>query len=128
MFMHRGIGASEGGRLNLVLAVTLCSITTFAAAADIKEVIGRCESCHGPGGESQHDGVPSLAGRDERYIIEAIDEFYFFERHCPTRKDRDEELDPDDMCVIASELAEEEIAELARYFASRKAASEDRAR
>lgn len=81
---------------------------------------GLCESCHGPGGVSQREDVPGLAGRPAEELMGEIERFYFYERHCP-----DVPLDPADrqegnmsMCDVTGQMNKAEAMALARYFES----------
>ncbi len=92
---------------------------------DIDALVAGCERCHGPGGVSGRQDVPSLAGSAEDRIVAALDAFYFYERHCPAvEAPAGDGLEANDMCGIASWLSEEEIQAVARYFAHRPGPSE----
>ncbi|MEJ8568051.1 c-type cytochrome [Elongatibacter sediminis] len=90
---------------------------------DLPALIERCEACHGPGGVSSREEVPSLAGTPAERIIASLEAFYFYERHCPTVQpdESGSHSGPDNMCSVASTLADDEAAALARYFAGRGA-------
>lgn len=88
---------------------------------DLPALIAECESCHGPGGVSDQPDIPSLAGKSVGYIQESIDQFYFYERHCPTttyRHGEHEYSPPMNMCSIASGLSDEEVLALGEYFSA----------
>jgi cytochrome c553 len=92
--------------LTLVLA-TLMSLP--ADAADLaagKEKAVLCASCHGEGGISQTENVPSLAGQPDQFIQWQL--VYF---RSGTRKS---EL----MQPIVEQLSNEDIRNLGAYFAS----------
>jgi sulfide dehydrogenase cytochrome subunit len=101
----------------MILSVTLAS---GAAAADLSEVVNECEACHGPGGVSSEEDVPSLAGKSVNYLREVLDQFYYYERHCKTTTYRhgDRAKTPMTMCNVANSLSEDEKQALAEYFAS----------
>lgn len=86
----------------------------------LQSLIAECEACHGPGGASTETDVPSLAGQSPTYLRELLDQFYYYERHCPTTTYRhgDRPKTPLNMCSVANTLSEEDKAALARYFAS----------
>jgi len=91
---------------------------------DVAAVIEECESCHGPGGVSDQEDIPSLAGLPVEDIQASLDEFYFYERHCPTttyRHGEHEYSPPMNMCSIASGLSDEEVLALAEYFSAQPA-------
>jgi len=113
--------------LLFVLSLTFAASTVYAvedevtAATDISSLIKVCEGCHGSSGVSTEPDIPSLAGKSIKHIQEAMDQFYFYERHCPTTTYRHGEHDarpPMNMCSIASSLSDEEILELGEYFSS----------
>jgi cytochrome subunit of sulfide dehydrogenase len=94
---------------------------------DLPALIQECESCHGPKGVSTDVDIPSLAGLSAQHIQQAMDQFYFYERHCPTttyRHGEHESSPPLNMCSIASGLGDEEVLALAEYFAAPPAVSE----
>jgi cytochrome c553 len=89
-------------------------------AIDLQTLIEQCEGCHGPNGESTREDIPGLAGQDEAKIEESIAQFYYYERHCPTKVPEYDghEGNPMDMCAVANSLSTAEIQALAHYFAS----------
>lgn len=77
-----------------------------------------CEGCHGEGGVSQRQDVPTLANRDSDELFAEIERFYFYERRCP-----DVPMDEADaarghmsMCDITSQINKQEGEALAEYF------------
>lgn len=91
-----------------------------AAAQDLQELIAECESCHGPGGVSTEADVPSLAGKGAAYLREVLDQFYYYERHCPTTTYRhgDRPKTPLNMCNVANTLSDADKQALADYFSN----------
>jgi len=65
-----------------------------------------CASCHGPEGNSQNDLWPNLAGQQERYLMKQLRDFREGARSDPL------------MAPMAKPLTDEDIADLAAYFAS----------
>ncbi len=104
-----------------LLALALCAIATTAWAqpvVDLDKIVPECESCHGPGGKSDTDGIPTLAGRDADALIEMMMQFRFYERHCP-------EVDPPhggadastmSMCDVTGRLNKYEMEAVAKHF------------
>ncbi len=92
-----------------------------AASQDIQALISECEACHGPGGASVEDDVPSLAGMDAVELLEALDGFQSYGRHCTTTTYRsgDRPRTPLNMCNVAGALSERERQQLAEYFEAR---------
>jgi len=109
--------------LKFMLSLLLCSVAPIAAAQDIQERAAECESCHGPGGVSTEDDVPSLAGKSVAYLREVLDQFYKYERHCSTTTYRhgDRPKTPMNMCNVANSLSEAEKQALAEHFANASA-------
>lgn len=89
-------------------------------AVDLPALIKKCEGCHGPNGNSTRDDIPKLAGKPVEQIEESITQFYYYERHCPTKTPEydGQKGNPLDMCAIANSLSKVEIQALAKYFAS----------
>ena len=64
-----------------------------------------CQGCHGPDGNSMVPQFPKLAGQGEKYIIKQLQEFKAGDRNNAT------------MAPFAAGLSEEDMADLAAYFA-----------
>jgi sulfide dehydrogenase cytochrome subunit len=103
-----------------VLVLLGLALASSALAQDAPELVSECEACHGPGGVSSEEDVPSLAGKSVNYLREVLDQFYYYERHCKTTTYRhgDRAKTPMSMCNVANSLSEEEKQALAEYFAS----------
>ena len=101
----------------LLIVACLCA-GERACGEDLQALVDECEACHGPGGVSSEPDVPSLAGREAAYIIEAMEQFYYYERHCPTTTYRhgDRPKTPLNMCNVANTLSDEEKQALAEHF------------
>lgn len=91
-----------------------------AAESDPAALVAECEACHGPGGVSAEDDVPSLAGMSRADLVEAIEAFYFYERHCSntTYRSDDRPKTPMNMCNVANTLSTEDREALADYFSA----------
>ena len=88
-------------------------------AVDLDALVAECESCHGPKGVSDQDDIPTLAGQDAEKLLASLEQFYYYERHCPTTTYRhgDKPKTPLNMCNIAGSLGDEEKQALVDYFA-----------
>ena len=118
------------------LAGTLLAVACLPALAELESLPGDvnmpvsskqfamlsdlCEGCHGPGGQSEREEVPSLVGRPADELMAEIERFYFYERHCP-----DVPVDPThrqegnmSMCDVTGQMNKAEAMALARYFES----------
>lgn len=107
----------KASRIALALGLLLAGP---AAAGDLQKLIAECESCHGPGGVSTEADVPSLAGKSSAYLREVLEQFYYYERHCPTTTYRhgDHPKTPLNMCSVANSLSAEDKQALADYFSN----------
>ena len=103
----------------LIMAMFLLFPGLLAAEPDTAAIIAECEACHGPGGQSAEEDVPGLAGMQESELVAAIEEFYFYERHCTTTTYRsgDRPKTPMTMCNVANTLSEDDRNAIAAYFA-----------
>lgn len=100
----------------LTLALLLCAAPVLAG--DVRELVGECESCHGPGGVPAESDVPPLAGMPVENLFAALEEFALDERHCTTTTYRsgDRPKTPVNMCHIAGKLSDEDRQAVADYF------------
>ena len=107
--------------IRLFFVLTALTVTGTLGAQDVQDLVAECESCHGPGGVSSEEDVPSLAGRSVTYLREMLDQFYYYERHCTTTTYRsgDRPKTPMNMCNVANALSEEDKQALAVYFSNR---------
>jgi cytochrome c553 len=97
----------------LVLAAGLCG-TGAQAAGDAAAGQARaraCQTCHGTNGIASMPNVPSLAAQNEQYLLKALGDY-----KSGARKD-------DMMSLIAQPLSDEDVANLAAYYAGLGAAA-----
>jgi cytochrome c553 len=104
--------------IRYLLIVACCFAGERACGEELQALVEECEACHGPGGVSSEPDVPSLAGREAAYITAAIEQFYYYERHCPTTTYRhgDRPKTPLNMCNVANTLNDAQKQALAEYF------------
>jgi cytochrome c553 len=69
-----------------------------------------CTACHGPGGNSANPEWPKLAGQSARFIAEQLHQFKTGKRQNPL------------MTAQAAPLSDDDIKDLAAYFAAQPAA------
>jgi cytochrome c553 len=100
-------------RLGLVLWLVCClspltlPLSAFAQNADSgKAKAGMCATCHGPTGLSQLPNAPHLAGQPAIYIVEQMKNY------------RSGKRPHEVMAVIAKPLTDQEIDDLAAWYAS----------
>jgi cytochrome c553 len=80
------------------------SLAGDAAAGKAKSAT--CAGCHGPAGISMNDMWPNLAGQKEGYLVAQIKAFRDGQRSNPM------------MAPMVAALSDEDIADLAAYYAS----------
>jgi cytochrome c553 len=76
------------------------------AAAGREKADQVCATCHGVDGVAQIPNAPNLAGQPEIYLLESLDAYR-------TGK-RQHEM----MTVVAKDLSDEDVADLAAWYAS----------
>ncbi len=96
-------------------------ILASPASADVMDDIEDCDDCHGKDGVSTESDVPTIAGISAFILEEYMFEYRDEGRICRESKYRsgDTEKPPTDMCVVAKELSEDEIPEIAEYYAGK---------
>lgn len=96
----------------LVLALAALLAAPAALAADLeagrKKAAEVCAACHGPDGNSPSPDFPRLAGQHEDYLVKALRDYKTGARKDPV------------MAGFANALSQEEIENLAAYFASQR--------
>lgn len=93
----------------VALAAALSSTGAFPADADAgRQKATACAVCHGPLGLSMRPDAPSLAGQPEIYLVAQLRAYRSGARH--------HEI----MNVIAKPLSDDDIVQLAAWYASIK--------
>jgi len=103
----------------LFVLIALASIAEMSVAADVKgdvnaakNKVAMCVGCHGiPGYKASFPEVyrvPMLGGQSEKYIAAALNAYKKGERKHPT------------MVGIAAGLSDQDIADVAAYYAQQK--------
>lgn len=89
-----------------------------ALAVDIENLRAECDSCHGPGGNSPHFDIPTIAGQTPEFLSKTLRAYRNWDRPCVKTGYRagDTSRPKIDMCRIAAGLAPEEEAALAEYY------------
>lgn len=95
----------------LVLALPMPTLAQDAAAG--KEKAQVCAACHGPEGNSTVPQYPILAGQTARYLYLQLKDFNNGRRKDPV------------MSPMAANLSKKDMFDLAAYFASQKATSQN---
>lgn len=101
-------------RLGLAIGVAvlfaIAAASTPGRAADVangrKIAAVKCQMCHGLDGQAKLPEAPNLSGQVEQYLLEQMKAF-----HDGVRKN-------DMMSLVAQTLSDNEIADLAAYYAA----------
>lgn len=88
------------------------------AGADISELLTQCQDCHGPGGVSSYDDVPTIAGQKASFIEKSLRSYQVWGRPCVKSEYRfgDTARPRTDMCQIAEGLTIEDITALSQHY------------
>jgi len=97
----------------LCIALAWPAGAALAAPSTGAQLASACTACHGTNGDSQGE-VPDLAGSDEDEFVEHMNDF----KNDQYNNDNGEIRPPTIMNRIAPGYDADEIAALARYFAS----------
>jgi cytochrome c553 len=101
-------------------AAALLLGTTPVPAADSPPQAATCVACHGTEAPSPLDGVPTIHGLPQLVIENALYDFRATIRPCRKPGCGDPDICPElDFCNIVADLADEDIAVLAEWYASR---------
>ena len=90
----------------VAIAITSMSVAQADPAAAAQKAKTLCAGCHGPEGISVNPLWPNIAGQKEQYLVKALKEYRDGVR-----------LDPN-MAAMAQGLGDQEIEDLAAYYAS----------
>ena len=91
------------------LGIPLIAAQTTVVAADAqagRQKIVTCQACHGLDGLSKNPEAPNLAGQVESYMVKSLRDYRSGERR------------HEDMNIVAKDLTDEDIADVAAYYAS----------
>ncbi len=92
--------------LGIVLA---CLVPVSSNAADARagrQKITTCQACHGLDGLSKNPEAPNLAGQIQGYLLKSLKEY------------RSGERKNESMNIVAKDLSDEDMADIAAYYAS----------
>ena len=106
------------------LRVVFCTVLLHfsLANAEVTDIADQCDECHGADGVSTESDVPSVAGVSPFIIEEYMLEFRDEARICRESKYRSGDLERPvtDMCVIAKDMSEGDITEIAEHYGSKE--------
>ena len=106
----------------LCMGATLATLPLAAVrAADVADLVASCADCHGPDGASSEPQVPIIGGFSAPYMTDSMIAYQEQERPCPEAEypSGDKKGQKTTMCAIAEDLNEDEIEELASYYAGK---------
>jgi len=108
----------------LAATATLALLPVLALAAADPKVVEGCEDCHGPSGVTTAQDVPTIAGISATVQKDALNAYKAKKRPCAkVSYKRGDTKREGDMCGVAKDLSDAQIADLAAYFAGKKFAA-----
>ncbi len=90
-------------------AAALVAASPAVAAGDVKagrQKALQCQTCHGLDGQAKLPGAPNLAGQDQSYLAKALKDY--------RSAARQNEM----MSLVARNLKDDDVADLAAYYAA----------
>ena len=106
MTREPGPRAAVSCLLGLALAIGATDVALGADPAAGCEKARQCQTCHGMDGVGRMPDVPNIAGESELYLTKQLQDFRSGERR------------HEQMSIIAGALGDDDIADLAAYYAS----------
>ena len=94
-----------------MVCLSMVTATSAMAAGDVSAGKGKaavCAACHGADGNSPSNMFPKLAGQGEAYLVKQLQEFKSGDRNNAV------------MAPMVAALTEQDMADLAAYYASNK--------
>lgn len=100
---------------------TALPAATANADDDVATILEDCQTCHGKDGASTHEEIPVIGGMSAFYIEEQLRAYQEKRRPCgeieyPAGPEKGEK---GDMCKEVKDLNEDQVAEIAAYFADK---------
>jgi sulfide dehydrogenase cytochrome subunit len=121
------MNTQESTRFIRLAGLALFSISLAAAASeadmdDVNKLIDTCSQCHQRDGASDDPNMPIIGGYSEAYIISSMTAYKTETRSCPDIHyiSHEKKVETTNMCRISNMLSEEDIAKLAKYYASKR--------
>lgn len=103
----------------LLVAASTADAVLAAPAQNTQSIIDGCESCHGEGGASKQEDIPVIGGMSAFYLDAQLHAYQDGYRPCEQVQypAGPEQGEVGDMCEAAEGLSNEQIAQIADYFA-----------
>ncbi|HEX4553217.1 MAG TPA: cytochrome c [Xanthobacteraceae bacterium] len=92
-----------------IVCAVIIGATSGAAGGDVKagrQKALQCQTCHGLDGQAKLPDAPNLAGQSDIYLVKTLNDY----RSGARRHDM--------MSLVARNLKDEDIADLAAYYAA----------
>jgi len=104
-----------------ILFLLLYALPGPAAAQVSEDLLTGCDECHGLGGVSNRNDVPTIAGQPATYLSASLRNYQAWERPCVKvgYSTGDSSRPHTDMCKISEELTGDQINALSDHYASR---------
>lgn len=101
--------------------------TQVVSQEELQFLVRECTACHGENGVSHRDEIPSLAGRSPEDVLAAVEQFYFYERHCPDAEYQNgaPRSGAHNMCDVAERLTRQEVLAIGAYFEAQPSPTTD---
>jgi cytochrome subunit of sulfide dehydrogenase len=107
-------------RAALAITALLGSIPVLTLGAPDPKVIQGCEDCHGANGISAAQNIPTIAHTSASVQSDALKAYKGKTRPCPkVNYSRGDTKREGDMCSVAKDLSDAQIADLAAYYAAK---------
>lgn len=110
------LGVAVAMQSAVALASTSAAVTGDAKAGAAKAAV--CGACHGVDGNSLAANFPKLAGQGERYLLKQIHDIKAWDTETNPAKKASTGRTVMEMTGILTNLSEQDIADVAAYFAS----------
>ena len=102
--------ASRAGHAVLLASALVLALAVNASAAGNitagRQKALQCQTCHGLDGLSKIPDAPNIAGNPEGYLVKSLNAF------------RKGERKNDMMSIVAQQLSDQDVADLAAYYAA----------
>jgi len=106
--------------ISIAISLTLGLFASVSMAGDLESAVENCNGCHGDGGVSQWNDVPTIAGIPEFVHSDALYIFRDEARPCTETeyKQGDTSRPATSMCAVTADLSDDMIDELAAHYAA----------
>lgn len=112
---------------SLILATLAALAMSTGVFAQAPSAVEDCASCHNKNGVSDDESIPTIAGASAFFLENQLLMYQESARPCAKEEFSESEHDgiAEDHCALSKQLSEDEIIELAAYFADQPFQSAD---